>query len=70
MSKILAWLAGIVSFVAAIFGAGVFWNKSKRAKDDLKGQQKAIKKDREDQRQYNEDIEKDNADIRNNTYFK
>jgi len=70
LCKILAGLAAFLSFVGAIFGAGVFWKKADRAKDDLKGQQKAIEEEQDAQRQYNEGIEKDNADIGNDTYFK
>jgi len=70
MSKILAYIAGFAAFVISIFGAGVFWKKADRAKSDLKGQQKAIKEEQDAQRQYNEGIDKDSSDIRDDTYFK
>jgi len=49
---------------------GKYKQKANQAEADVVAKDKAIKEDQEGQRIYNEGIEKDAADIRDDTYFK
>jgi len=69
-AKLFAIGAVLVSFVMALIGYGKQKQKTKDTARRLTAAQAAIEADQEAQRQYNEGIEKDNADIRNDTYYK
>ena len=73
MSKLYGYLIAAGSLLIAFFAAmkvGKYKQKANQAEADVVAKDKAIKEDQEGQRIYNEGIEKDAADIRDDTYFK
>lgn len=72
-SKLWGFLGAGISFIIALFAAmtvGKHKERADQAEDDLVAKDKAIKEDQEGQRLENEANEKDNTDIRSDTYFK